>query len=120
MTQVMVFLNDPLVAPLWALAILSLCVFALTVWRSIEATPSQFDVNKLPRLLDTLVLRKMVPLAVLGVAHFTVTDQVTKDMLLAAYAAGLLAAAAAETRQLIDAVTGGAAPDLPMSDVPHV
>ena len=110
-------LNDPLIAPLWAFALLSLAVFVLTVWRSIEA--SQFDVNKLPKLLDTLVLQKLVPLAILGIAAKTVTDATVGDALVVAYIAGIVAASAAEVRQLIDAVKGDTfPPEIAMTDSP--
>jgi hypothetical protein len=110
-------LNDPLVTPLWAFALLSLAVFVLTVWRSIEA--GQFDLNKLPRLLDSLVLQKLVPLAVLGIAAKVVSDPTTSDALVVAYLAGVVAAAAAEVKQLLAALTGTTfPPDFPMTDVP--
>jgi len=108
------YLNDPLVAPLWALAALSLAVFVLTVWRAIEA--GAFDLAKLPRLLDTLVLRRLVPLALLGATAYAVTDPTTKDALIVAYSGGVVAAAAAEAMQLLDAVLGRTFPDIPMSD----
>jgi hypothetical protein len=111
-------LNDPLIAPLWAFALLSLAVFVLTIWRSIEA--SQFDVNKLPKLLDTLVLQKLVPLAILGVAAKTVSDATVGDALVVAYIAGIVAAGAAEVRQLIDAVKGDTfPPEIAMTDSPN-
>jgi hypothetical protein len=110
------FLRDPLVSLLWALAVLSLAVFVLTVWRSVQA--GTFDVHKLPKLLDTLVLRKLVPLTVLGVAALAVADTVTRDVLVLAYLSGITAAAAAEARQLIDAVKGDTMPDLPMDSTP--
>ena len=111
------FLNDPIVMPLWALGILSLAVFVLTVWRAIEA--EQFDLNKLPKLLDTLVLQKLVPLAVLGITTYAVTDPVTRDGLVIAYSAGVVAAGSAEVKQLIAAVTGTTFPaNFPMTDTP--
>jgi len=109
------FLRDPLVQPLWAFALLSLAVFVLTVWRAIEA--GQFDVHKLPQLLDTLVLRKLVPLAVLGIVAKTAVDPVTSDALTGFYLAGVLAAAAAAVAKLIDAVKGQTfPPEISMTD----
>jgi len=108
------FLTDPLVAPLWGLAVLSLAVFVLTVWRSIE--DAQFDLSKLPRILDTLVLRKLVPLALLGVAAKAVGDTTSADALTVAYAAGIAAAAAAELGQLIDAIRGNTIPAFSMTE----
>ena len=112
-------LNDPLIAPLWAFALLSLAVFVLTIWRSIEA--SQFDVQKLPRLLDTLVLRKLVPLGILGIVAKTAGDATTADVLTTAYIAGIVAAAAAEAKQLLDAIKGDTfPPEIAMTDSPSV
>lgn len=115
MDEFRAFLSDPLVAPLWSLACLSLAVFVLTVWRSIQA--SMFDVHKLPKLLDSLVLRKLVPLALIGVSAMSVSDPTYKDALIAAYLTLTLAAGAAELRQLIDAVKGDTfPPEISMTD----
>jgi hypothetical protein len=111
------FLNNPIVMPLWALGILSLAVFVLTVWRAIEG--GQFDLSKLPKLLDTLVLKKLVPLAVLGITTYAVTDPVTRDGLIIAYSGGVVIAAAAEVKQLIAAVAGESLPpDVSMTAAP--
>ena len=48
MDHITQFLNDPLVAPLWAFLVLSLCVCALTVWRAIGT--HTFDIEKLPNI----------------------------------------------------------------------
>ena len=111
------FFHDPLVVPIWGLGIVAFAVFLLTVWRAIEA--SQFDVHKLPQLLDTMVLQKLVPLAILGVAAKMVTDPATVDGLTAAYLGGCALVLAAELKDLVSAVTGTTfSPDLPMTDIP--
>jgi hypothetical protein len=102
MDHITQFLNDPLVAPLWAFLVLSLCVCALTVWRAIGT--HTFDIEKLPNILSTTVLQTFVPLAILGVASLSVTDGLIKDGLITAYSAGIAAAAASELRQLLDAI----------------
>ena len=100
------FLNDPLVQPLWALCVVSLATFVLTVYRALQA--GNFDVSKLPKILDSLVLSKVLPLAILGVAATSLSDPTTKDALTVAYLGGVIAAGAAEAKQLLDAVAGRA------------
>lgn len=100
------FLHDPIVLGLWSLAIVSLAVFALTVWRSLSSDPPTFDASRLPRILTTLVLNKLVPLAVIGVTAALVTDEATKSALTVAYGGAWLLAMTAETKQLVDAVRG--------------
>jgi len=111
------FFNDPLVIPIWSLALVSLAVMVLTVWRAIEA--GQFDVHKLPQILDTMVLQKLVPLAIMGVTVKMVSDLTTSSALTIAYSAGVLAVLAAEAKDFITAVTGNTfPPDIPMTDNP--
>jgi hypothetical protein len=111
------FFNDPLVIPIWGLGVLSVAVMLLTIWRAIEA--GQFNVSRLPQLLDTMVLKKLVPLAVLGISAKLVTDGVVSDGLILAYTGGCATVLAAEVKDLVNAVTGQTfPPDFPMTDVP--
>ena len=98
------FLNNPLVAPIYALLVVCLVDFALGVYRSIQA--GVFDWQKLPQVLDTAVLQKVLPLAALGVASFFVTDPAGSGALTVAYLGLAAAALAAEVRGLIAKVTG--------------
>ena len=100
------FLNDPFVTPLWAVCVIALLTAVLTIYRALQA--GNFDVAKLPKILESLVLAKVFPLALLGIAAVTVTDPVTRDALAVAYLGGAAAAAASETKQLFDAVIGRA------------
>lgn len=92
-------LADPLVAALGAVALLSLATFTLTVYRCLSA--GTFDARKLPRVLDTLVLRRLVPLGILLVTAVAAPAGITRDALLAAYLAGATATAASELAQLL-------------------
>ena len=117
MDALRLFLNDPLVIPIWGLGVLSVAVMLLTIWRAIEA--GQFDVGKLPQLLDTMVLKKLVPLAILGISAKMVTDGVVSDGLIVAYTGGCATVLAAEIKDLVSAVTGTTyPPEFPMTDTP--
>jgi hypothetical protein len=87
-------------------------VFSLTVYRAWGA--GTFDVTKLPKLLRTMVLDKFVPMSILGIAYFTVTDATTKNALLVAYGGAIVVAVAAEVRELIDAIVNK--PELTIGD----
>ena len=102
--QIQQFINDPLVAPLYAVLIISLIDLALGVYRSIQA--KVFDWQKLPQILDSVVLQKVIPLAALGVAAFFVTDATAKTALQVAYVGGCAAALAAVTAAFISKITG--------------
>lgn len=104
MTQVVTFLNDPMVAPLYALLVLCVLDFLLGVYRSIQQ--HVFDWAKLPQILDTVILQKVIPLAALGVATVTVTDPTAKAALTVAYVGGSAAALAAEVKAFLDKVLG--------------
>jgi hypothetical protein len=104
MDQIHQFINDPLVAPIYALLIVSGVDFLLAVYRSIQQRV--FDPKKLPEILDSMVLSVVIPLAALGAASFFVTDEVAKTGLQAAYVAGAAAALAAALASLIGKVTG--------------
>jgi hypothetical protein len=111
------FFNDPLVMAIWTLGVVAFAVFLLTVWRSWTAVPRQFDVHKLPQILTTMVLNKLVPLAIMGVAVKLVTDNATSTLLATAYLGGCAAVLGAELKDLITAVTGNTfPPDIPMTD----
>ena len=117
MDAIKVFFNDPLVIAIWTLGIVSFAVFLLTVWRSWIAVPRQFDVHKLPQILTTMVLAKLVPLAIMGVTIKLVTDQPTSVLLTTAYIAGCAGVLAAELKDLMAAIAGTTfPPDIPMED----
>jgi len=104
MEQITQFINDPLVAPLYALLVIGLLDFALAIYRSIQQ--HVFDPRKLPEILDSMVLSVVIPLAALGVASFFVTDPTAKGALTAAYVAGATTALAGAVASLIRKVTG--------------
>jgi len=99
------FLSDPLVAPIYALAVVSLATFVLAIYRNVQQ--GSFDLHKTPQILDTLVVQKVFPLAIMGVAAYIVTDPATKSLITAAYAAGAAAAVLAEAKNLIDYIRTG-------------
>lgn len=99
------FLNDPLVAPLYSFLLLAVADFLLGVYRSI--TTGTFDWQKLPGILNTAVLAKAIPLAVLGALAFTVTDSTARTALQAAYIGGAAAALAAELNAILGKITAG-------------
>jgi uncharacterized membrane protein len=104
MEQITSFINDPLVAPLYALLVIGLLDFGLAIYRSIQQ--HVFDPRKLPEILDSMVLSVVIPLAALGVASFFVTDPTAKTALQAAYVAGAATALAGAVASLIRKVTG--------------
>jgi uncharacterized membrane protein len=105
MEEITRFVNDPLVAPIYALLVIGLLDFGLAVYRSIQQ--HVFDPRKLPEILDSMVLSVVIPLAALGVASFFVTDPAAKTALQAAYIAGAATALAGAVASLIRKVTGG-------------
>lgn len=98
------FLAGPLVAPLYGLLVVSALGMALGIYRSIQQ--DVFDPKKLPGILDSTVLRKIVPLAVLGIAAASTAAGPAQTGLLAAYTGATLTAYAAEVTALIEKVTG--------------
>ena len=104
MEQIETFLNDPLVAPLYGLLIVTGLDFLLGVFRSIQQ--KVFDWQKLPEVLNSTVLEKVVPLAALGVASFFVTDSTAQTGLQAAYVAGSAAALAGAVASFIQKIAG--------------
>ena len=104
MTQITDFLNNPLVAPLYALLVISLLDLLLGIYRSIQQ--GAFDWAKLPSVLDSMVLQKFIPLAVLGIASYFVTDGTAKTALEVAYIGGAGAALAGAFADLISKATG--------------
>jgi len=104
MDQITGFINDPLVAPIYALLVISAVDFGLAIYRSIQQ--HVFDPRKLPEILDSMVLSVVLPLAALGVASFFVTDPTAKTALQAAYVAGSVAALTGAVASLIRKVTG--------------
>jgi hypothetical protein len=103
-TQITDFLNNPLVAPLYALLVVAIVDMLLGVYRSIQQ--GVFDWKKLPQILDSTVLQKVIPLAGLGVASYFVADGNLKTGLELAYITGASAALAAEVASLISKATG--------------
>lgn len=102
--QVQTFLNDPLIAPLWGVVVLALADMLLGIYRSIQQ--GVFDWQKLPGILDSAVLEKVIPLAAMGAAAFLVTEGPARTALQAAYVAGAGAALAAEVAAIIGKVKG--------------
>ncbi|MGV0985008.1 MAG: hypothetical protein ACOYB2_10665 [Limnohabitans sp.] len=105
MEQITTFVNDPLVAPLYALLVISIIDMLLAVYRSVQQ--KVFDWRKLPEILDSMVLSTIIPLAALGAAAFFVTDPTAKTGLQGAYIAACAAALAAAVASLIKKITGG-------------
>jgi len=103
-TQITDFLNNPLVAPLYALLVISLLDLLLGIYRSIQQ--GAFDWAKIPGVLDSTVLQKFIPLAVLGIASYFVTDGTAKTALEIAYVGGAGAALAGALADLISKATG--------------
>ena len=97
------FLQDPLVIPILSLMVVSALNFVLAIYRSLQN--GSFDWHKLPQILDTLVLRKVVPLMILGAAAFFVTDSAAGTAMTAAYVTASGAALAAEVANLIKLAT---------------
>jgi hypothetical protein len=108
MQPVIDFLNNPVVVPIYGVLVLALADFLLGVYRTIQG--GVFDWQKLPQVLDSVVLQKVVPLFVLGVAAWMVTDGAAKTALQAAYVALAAAVLAAEVQALIAKVTGSYKP----------
>jgi hypothetical protein len=106
--QINQFINDPLVAGVYGILVLSLVDLILAIYRSIQGRV--FDWTKLPQILDSVVLQKVIPLAALGVASFFVTDQTTKGALVVAYTGLAASVLAAEVRAIIAKVTGAYEP----------
>ena len=104
MTEVTGFINDPLVAPLYALLVVAIVDMLLAIYRSIQG--KVFDWRKLPEILDSMVLSTIIPLAALGVAAWFVTDPTAKAGLQVAYVGACSAALAAAVASLIRKITG--------------
>lgn len=104
MEQLNAFVNDPLVAPLLGVLVLGLADMALGVYQSIRQ--HAFDLAKLPGILDSTVLRKVVPLATLGIAGYFMADGPTRQALLIAYGGFSLSVLAAQAKAITDKVGG--------------
>lgn len=102
MDQIAQFLNDQAVVGLWSIVVVALLDFGLGVIQSIRQ--GVFDFKKLPQVLDSVVLQKVIPVAVLGVAAFFVTDQTQKSVLLAAYGASTAAVLVALVKSLLEKI----------------
>ena len=113
------FLADPMVSALAVVAVLSLATFVLTIYRSLSA--GTFDWSKLPRIIDTLVLRRLVPLGILGITAFLAPSGIVHDGVLAAYVGGAAATGASELAQFLALLRDSGIegiPDVPMTDAP--
>jgi hypothetical protein len=97
------FLRDPLVVPIIGLLVVAAINFILAVYRSLQQ--GQFDWEKLPRLLDTLVVKKVFPLMLLGAAAFFVTEDAATAALTTTYLVAATAALAGEVAALIRKIT---------------
>jgi hypothetical protein len=98
------FLSDPLVIPIISLLVVAALNFLLAIYRSIQQ--GQFDWEKLPRLLDTVVVKKVFPLMILGAAAFFVSEDAVGAGLTTAYIVAATAALAAEVAALVKKTTG--------------
>jgi hypothetical protein len=108
MDQIQAFAHDPAIVGIWGVLIVALADFALGVIQSIRA--GVFDVQKLPQVLDTVVLKKVLPLAILGVLAFLMTEPTQKQILLLAYSGFALSSLAALVTSIIKKVTGAETP----------
>jgi len=104
------FLRDPLVVPIISLLVLAALNFLLAVYRSWQQ--GQFDWEKLPRLLDTVVVKKVFPLMILGAASFFVAEDVVGSAITVAYLTAATAALAAEVAAIIKKATDSYQPTL--------
>jgi hypothetical protein len=104
MQPIVDFLNNPLVAPIYALLVVAFADFLLGLYRSIQQ--GAFDWAKLPAILDSTVVALVFPLALLGVASFFVTDPTAKTGLQTAYVAGSVAALASAVVGLVKKIAG--------------
>jgi hypothetical protein len=102
--QISDFLNNPLVAPLYALLVITVIDMLLGVYRSIQQ--NVFDWGKLPQILDSTVLQKVIPLAGLGIASYFLTDGTAKAAIEVAYIGGAGAALVAAVADLLSKATG--------------
>ena len=108
------FLADPMVAAIVVVVVLSLATFALTVYRSLS--DGTFDKSKLPKILDTLVIRRVVPLGILGIVAIATPVGPTQDAIVALYLAAATLVAAVELGQFKDALVNAGLPELPMTE----
>lgn len=108
MATLQTFLADPLVAPVYTVLVLAFANFVLAVYRSRQS--GVFDVRKLPEVLDSMVLRLVVPLGVLAFMVFLVQDQAVKALLATPYFAWGAAVIGDQVRGVIAKVTGSYTP----------
>lgn len=102
--RLQLFLNDPIVSIIWVLLVLSFLNFLYAVYIAFKT--DTFDANKLPRILRTLVLERVFPLIIFGIAVKTVTGDPGSEITLASYFSLGAIAIAGEAKQLYDNVTG--------------
>ena len=108
MSEVTEFFSNPWVVGIWGILVVALVDFALGVIQSIRA--GAFDLKKLPQILDAVVLRKVIPLAGLGIAAYFVTEPTQQQVLLLAYAGLAATVLAAEVKAILEKVTGAYTP----------
>lgn len=104
MEQIHQFINDPLIAPIYALLVISFIDFLMAIYRSMQQ--HVFDFRKFPEILDSMVLQVVIPLAALGTASFLVTDPTAKAGLETAYVAAAAVALTGAVASLIRKLTG--------------
>ena len=100
----MQFFNDPLVTALYGLAAVAVLNMVMGMYRASQQ--GSFDWQKVPGILRTAVLDKIVPLFLLGLSAVSVPEGPSKVALLAAYSGGALAAYTGEVAALIEKITG--------------
>lgn len=98
------FVNDPMVSPIWAILVIGILDLLLTVYRAFQQ--GAFDPRKLPAILDSLVLQKVLPLTALGVAVMVVTDATAKTALAGLYWSLSATVVAAQVAAFKDKVSG--------------
>lgn len=106
MDQVQTFLNDPAIFGIWSILAVAFIDFLMGVIDSFRQ--GVFDLKKLPQVFDSVVLRKVLPVAAIGVAAFLITEPTQKGILLTTYGVSCLAVLSGLVKSLIEkfGVTG--------------
>ena len=108
------FMADPMVAAIVVVIVLSLGTFVLTVYRSRQ--DGSFDASKLPKVLDTLVVRRVFPLGILGIAAIAMPAGPTRDAVTLLYLGAASLVAGVELVQFKQAVVNAGLPEISMTD----
>ena len=118
------FSTNPIIAALFALAVVGLANFVVAVYQSLRN--GSYDPHLLPVVLDTLVLQKLIPLTALGfVAWVATAGSLTAYIGDVGFTGGVGLAILAEVNDLKNAVLPPPAPAFPSTettdaDVPTV